>query len=273
MTPARILIIAGSDSGGGAGIQADIKAVTALQGYAMTAVTAVTAQNTLGVQAVHGLPPALIDAQIRSVLTDIGADCLKTGMLHSPEVITTVAHCIEELASEVPLIVDPVMVAQSGDRLVPQEAMQALIEHLIPRATLITPNIPEAEALLGQPIESTNGMRDAAEQLLRLGCKAVLLKGGHLRSAQLKDVLVTEGDHFEWVHERIDTTNDHGTGCTLASAIAEGVGRGLSLNHAITRGQAYLQVALREAVPLGKGHGPVNHLHTISAFKTGIIDA
>lgn len=273
MKPARILIIAGSDSGGGAGIQADIKAVTALQGYAMTAVTAITAQNTLGVQAVHGLPTELIEAQMRSVLTDIGADCLKTGMLHSPEVIATVSRCITELADGIPLVLDPVMVAQSGDRLVSEAAMQALVEKLIPRASLITPNIPEAEALLGRRIESTEAMRDAAEALLKLGCKAVLLKGGHLRSRQLTDAFVSNDSYFEWTHERIDTTSDHGTGCTLASAIAEGLGRGLALDHAIARGQAYLQAALEQAVSLGQGHGPVNHLHTIQAFKTGIIES
>lgn len=272
MSIAKVLIVAGSDSGGGAGIQADIKTVTALQGYAMTAVTAVTAQNTQGVQAVHGLPPAFIDAQMRSVLSDIGADCIKTGMLHSPEVIEAVAKVIAEFAPDVPLVLDPVMVAQSGDRLVPEAAMQALCTQLIPRASLITPNIPEAEALLGERIETTNGLLDAARALLGLGSKAVLLKGGHLRSEQLTDVLVTATEQYEWRHERIHTTSDHGTGCTLASAIAEGLGRGLPLHHSIARAQAFLQRALEQAFPLGQGHGPVNHLHTISAFKTGIIE-
>ncbi len=273
MSMARVLIVAGSDSGGGAGIQADIKTVTALQGYAMTAVTAVTAQNTQGVQAVHGLPADFIDAQMRSVLSDIGADCIKTGMLHSPEVIATVTDLIAELAPDVPLVLDPVMVAQSGDRLVPEAAMQALCTQLIPRASLITPNIPEAEALLGQRIETADGLLEAAQALLELGCKAVLLKGGHLRSEHLIDVLVTGTGHYEWRHERIHTTSDHGTGCTLASAIAEGLGRGLGLHHSIARAEAFLQRALALAVPLGHGHGPVNHLHTISAFKTGIIEA
>lgn len=271
MKASRIFIIAGSDSGGGAGIQADIKTITALQGFAMTAVTAVTAQNTLGVQAVHGLPPAMIEAQMRSVLEDIGADCLKTGMLHSPEVIEVVAKVIAELAPTVPLVVDPVMVAQSGDRLVTEEAMQALCQDLIPRATLITPNIPEAEALLGRQIKTTDAMRGAAEKLLVLGCDAVLLKGGHLPGNQVIDVLVSASEQIQWEHERVKTTSDHGTGCTLASAIAEGIGRGLPLQHAIERAQAYLQAALREAIPLGHGHGPVNHLHTITPFKTGIM--
>ncbi|MBS3785785.1 MAG: bifunctional hydroxymethylpyrimidine kinase/phosphomethylpyrimidine kinase [Gammaproteobacteria bacterium] len=271
MSVSRILIIAGSDSGGGAGIQADIKTVTALQGFAMTAVTAVTAQNTLGVQAVHGLPPAMIEAQMRSVLEDIGADCLKTGMLHSPEVIQAVATVIAELAPSVPLVVDPVMVAQSGDRLVPEEAMQALCQYLIPKAALITPNIPEAEALLGREITTTDAMQGAAHALLELGCDAVLLKGGHLPGDKVVDVLVSASEQIQWEHERIQTTSDHGTGCTLASAIAEGTGRGLPLHHAIARAQAYLQAALHEAIPLGHGHGPVNHLHTITPYKTGII--
>ena len=263
MNLARILIIAGSDSGGGAGIQADIKAVTALGGYAMTAITALTAQNTQGVEDVMPVPEAFIAAQMQAVLPDLGADCVKTGMLHSPEVIDTVAEGLEALASAVPLVVDPVMVAQSGDRLVSDAALHRLRERLIPRARLITPNIPEAEALLGQTISHARDMPAAAVALRDLGCEAVLLKGGHLAGDVLVDVLASPAGVIERRHPRIDTTSDHGTGCTLASAIAEGIGRGLALEAAVERGRAYLQTALETAVPLGTGHGPVNHSHTV----------
>ncbi len=265
MTPARVLIIAGSDSGGGAGIQADIKTVTALGGYAMTAITALTAQNTLGVQSVQGVTPAMIRAQITSVLTDLGADCLKTGMLHEPAVIEAVIAEIDAQASTVPLIVDPVMIAQSGDRLVDESAMAHLRDQLIPRAYLITPNVPEAEALLGKPIRHTDALADAAHALLALGAQAVLLKGGHLPGDEVIDVLATATGVETFSHPRITTTSDHGTGCTLASAIAEGVGRGLSLSQAVERARRYLHTAIASAVPLGQGHGPVNHGHTVTA--------
>ncbi len=266
MTPARILIIAGSDAGGGAGIQADIKAVTALGGYAMTAVTALTAQNTLGVQGVRGVEPAFIREQIRSVLDDLGADCIKTGMLHDAAVIDAVVAELDARANTVPVVVDPVMVAQSGDRLVADEAMAHLRDVLIPRARLITPNIPEAEALLGRPIDGVAAMPAAAEALLDLGCQAVLLKGGHLAEEVLEDVLATRQGITHLRHGRLATTSDHGTGCTLASAIAEGIGRGLDLEVAVRRGRDYLQRALETAVPLGHGHGPVNHGHTVMPF-------
>lgn len=266
MTPARILIIAGSDAGGGAGIQADIKTVTALGGYAMTAITALTAQNTLGVQAVRGVEPAFIREQMRSVLVDLGADCIKTGMLHDAAVIDAVAAELDARAADVPLVLDPVMVAQSGDRLVADAAMDRLRDTLIPRARLITPNIPEAEALLGRPIDRAEAMPAAAEALLALGCGTVLLKGGHLGGDDLQDVLAAPAGGCIIRHQRIDTTSDHGTGCTLASAIAEGLGRGLSLEAAVRRGRDYLQRALETAVALGHGHGPVNHGHTVVPF-------
>lgn len=267
MTPARILIIAGSDSGGGAGIQADIKTVTALGGYAMTAITALTAQNTLGVQGVEPVSPAFIKAQMRSVLDDLGVDCLKTGMLHDTAVIDAVVETIESSARNIPLVVDPVMVAQSGDRLVSEQAVQHLRETLIARASLITPNLPEAEVLLGRVIPDVESMQAAAEDLLSLGCQAVLLKGGHIQDqAELVDFLATATGPLVFRHERIETTSDHGTGCTLASAVAEGIGRGLDLETAVRRGRAYLQAALASAVPLGHGHGPVNHGHTIMPF-------
>ena len=266
MTPARILIVAGSDAGGGAGIQADIKTVSALEGYAMTAVTALTAQNTLGVQSVMGIPEDFIRAQMDSVLDDLGADCIKTGMLHAPAVIDAIADCLTARAPNVPLVVDPVMVAQSGDRLVDDAAMNRLRERLIPQASVITPNIPEAEALLGQRIQSADEMQDAADALRALGCDAVLLKGGHLSSDDLVDVFAHAGGYLRLHHPRITTTSDHGTGCTLASAIAEGIGRGMALPAAVERARDYLQQALETAVPLGTGHGPVNHGHTVIPF-------
>jgi len=268
MTPARVLIIAGSDAGGGAGIQAEIKTVCALEGYAMTAVTALTAQNTLGVQSVLGIPEDFIRAQMDSVLDDLGVDCIKTGMLHAPAVIDAVVDGLTARAAAVPLVVDPVMVAQSGDRLVDEAAMNRLRERLIPQATVITPNIPEAEALLGRAIPSADAMPSAANALRDLGCEAVLLKGGHLSSDELVDVFAYAGGHVLLRHPRIATTSDHGTGCTLASAIAEGIGRGMPLPAAVERARDYLQQALETAVPLGAGHGPVNHGHTVRPFKT-----
>lgn len=266
MNPARILIIAGSDSGGGAGIQADIKTVTALGGYAMTAVTALTAQNTCGVQGVQGIEPAFIREQIRSVVEDIGIDCIKTGMLHDRAVIDAVADELEISAWGVPRVIDPVMVAQSGDRLVADDSMAYLRDRLIPGARLMTPNIPEAQALLGEPIESTGAMEAAAEALLAFGSEAVLLKGGHLADPVLVDVLATSAGTVRLEHPRIDTRSDHGTGCTLASAIAEGLGRELTLAHAVHRGRDYLHAALASAPVLGRGHGPVNHSHTVRPY-------
>ncbi len=266
MTPSRILIIAGSDAGGGAGIQADIKTVTALGGYAMTAVTALTAQNTCGVQGVVGVDPDFIREQIRSVVSDLGVDCVKTGMLHDNAVIDAVAEELQSSATHVPWVIDPVMVAQSGARLVGEGAMARLRAAIVPQARLITPNLPEAGALLGRPIGSVDEMEDAARALLDLGPDAVLLKGGHLGAERLTDVLATADGCERLEHARIDTRSDHGTGCTLASAIAEGLGRELPLAHAVHRGRDYLQQALATAAPLGAGHGPVNHAHTVRPF-------
>jgi len=266
MTPSRILIIAGSDAGGGAGIQADIKTVTALGGYAMTAVTALTAQNTCGVQGVVGVDPDFIREQIRSVVSDLGVDCVKTGMLHDNAVIDAVAEELQSSAMHVPWVIDPVMVAQSGAQLVDDGAMNRLREAIVPMARLITPNLPEAGVLLGQRIERVDEMEDAARALLGFGCDAVLLKGGHLAGDRLTDVLATARGCERLEHPRIDTQSDHGTGCTLASAIAEGLGRELPLAQAVHRGRDYLQQALASAPSLGAGHGPVNHAHTVAAF-------
>jgi len=255
----RVLIVAGSDSGGGAGIQADIKTVTMLGGFAATAITALTAQNTLGVHGVHDVPPEFVAQQMRVVLQDIGADAIKIGMLSTSGVIEAVVQVIDELAPHVPLIVDPVMAAKGGARLLRPEAESALIERLIPRATIITPNLPEAEALIGHAIPDAAAMADAARALLSLRPKAVLLKGGHLQGHELLDLLQTPDGTTRFVSERIDSRHTHGTGCTLASAIATGLAFGKPLQQAVAEARDYVRQAMLTAPGLGQGHGPLNH--------------
>ncbi len=266
---ARVLIVAGSDSGGGAGIQADIKTVTALGGYAMTAVTALTAQNTQGVFGVVGVAPAFIQQQMRVVLEDIGADAIKTGMLHNTAVIAAVCAVLEELDPAPPVVVDPVMVAQSGDSLIETDAVETLKSRLLPRAAVLTPNAPEAERLTGQEIQDVEAMTEAAGALLDLGPAAVLLKGGHLGGETVTDVLATHQGIERFTSPRLDTRHTHGTGCTLASAIATGLGQGMELRAAVVRARAYVYEALRSAPGLGQGHGPVNHGHTVRPFDGG----
>jgi hydroxymethylpyrimidine/phosphomethylpyrimidine kinase len=262
----RVLIVAGSDSGGGAGIQADIKAVTALGGYAATAITALTAQNTLGVHGVFPVDPEFIEAQMVAVLDDIGADCVKTGMLGVAPVIETVAAVLERRAAGIPLVVDPVMVAKGGARLLAPEAVDALKTRLLPRARLATPNIPEAEALLGRAIGGPGEMEAAARALLDLGPEAVLLKGGHLEGERVVDVLA-EGDRIRrFEGPRIATRHTHGTGCTLASAAAQGLAQGMELAAAVARARAYVLEAIATAPGFGAGHGPLNHGHTVRPF-------
>lgn len=251
-----MLVIAGSDSGGGAGIQADIKAIMAMGGFAATAVTSVTAQNTLGVHAVHPLPPALVQAQIEAVLDDIGADALKTGMLGEAETVLRVAACIEHSARQLPFVVDPVMVAKGGQSLLQDDALDALRHRLLPLATLITPNLPEAAALLGHPIHDP---ADAAIELLNTGAKAVLLKGGHGDGPVLTDILADADGIRAFSMPRIDSPHTHGTGCTLASAIAAGLAQGMSVDEAIGRARRYIQAAILTAPGFGAGHGPLNH--------------
>ena len=263
----RVLIVAGSDSGGGAGIQADIKAVTALGGYAATAVTALTAQNTQGVFGVVGIEPAFIRQQMTLVLEDIGADALKTGMLHDAAVIDAVCDVLDGLAESLPVVVDPVMVAQSGDALLDPSAVQTLSRRLAPHATVMTPNLHEAEKLTGMPVRDVPEMRAAAESLLSFGCKAVLLKGGHLAGDHVVDVLAGADGVQLYENPRIETAHLHGTGCTLASAIAVGLAQQLDLTAAYRRARAYLQEAIRTAPGLGRGSGPVNHGHTIRPFE------
>lgn len=267
MTIRRVLIVAGSDSGGGAGIQADIKTVTALGGFATTAITALTAQNTQGVFGVVGIDPAFIRQQIQVVLEDIGADAVKTGMLHDAAVIDAVADELSAIRNRVPVVVDPVMVAQSGATLLELDALSTLSRRLPPLATVLTPNLPEAEKLLGMTIESVAAMERAAEKLLGLGSQAVLLKGGHMAGETVVDVLASESGLERFESPRIETRHLHGTGCTLASAIASGLAQQLSLRDAVLRGRAYLQAAIHAAPGLGQGSGPVGHGHTVRPFK------
>jgi len=267
----RVLIVAGSDSGGGAGIQADIKTVTALGAYAATAITALTAQNTQGVQGVQGVPPAFIAQQMELVLADIGADAIKTGMLHNAEVIETVVGALERLAPLTPVVVDPVMVAKGGASLLDMAAADTLKRRLLPRAAVLTPNIPEAEALTGRKIVSVEDMRAAALDLLRMGPRAVLVKGGHREGGTVVDLLAetVEGEvRIETFRsKRIDSRHTHGTGCTLASAIAAGLAQELDLVAAVRRARAYVLRALKTAPGFGQGHGPLNHGHTARPFK------
>lgn len=253
----RVLIIAGSDSGGGAGIQADIKSVTMLGGYAATAITAVTIQNTLGVSGVHPIPTDVVEAQARAVLDDIGADAIKTGMLGDIAMVETVARILED--SGVPAIVDPVMVAKGGSNLLASNAIDAVRSLMIPRAALLTPNAPEAEALTGLPVADLDGQRRVGEALLELGAAAVLMKGGHVPGETVTDVLLTREGETTFSGERLHTRHTHGTGCTLASACAAGVAQGLPLEQAVARAWGYVQEAMRRAPGFGAGHGPLDH--------------
>jgi hydroxymethylpyrimidine/phosphomethylpyrimidine kinase len=253
----RVLIVAGSDSGGGAGIQADIKAVTAMGGFAATAITALTAQNTQGVHGVVPIDPAFIAQQIEVVLSDIGADALKTGMLHSAEVIDTVVASFKKHAAGVPLVVDPVMVAKGGHRLLLSEAEAALRDTLLPMAALITPNLPEAEVLLGRPIASREERERAARDLVSLGCRAAVVKGGHAEGDA--DDVVFDGAGVTWLTgERIATGNTHGSGCVFSAAITAGLARGLPLPDALREAKAFIAGAIRGSLAIGGGHGPVN---------------
>ena len=258
----RVLVIAGSDSGGGAGIQADIKTITALGGYAATAITAVTVQNTLGVTGVHPIPLEVIAAQARAVLDDIGADAVKTGMLGDAGVVETVAAAIDH-AQGAPAVVDPVMVAKGGAPLLAEAAVGAVKALMIPRAALLTPNAPEAATLTGLAVETTEDLRRAGEALLALGARAVLMKGGHVPGERVVDVLMTADGETTFEGERIDTRHTHGTGCTLASACAAGLAQGLPLEQAVARAWNYVHEAMLRAPGFGAGHGPLDHGWTL----------
>jgi hydroxymethylpyrimidine/phosphomethylpyrimidine kinase len=260
----RVLIVAGSDSGGGAGIQADIKTVTALGGYAATAITALTAQDTRGVAAIHEVPADFVALQMRLVLDDIGADCIKIGMLHRRDVIAAVCAVLRDAGRGIPVVVDPVMVAKGGDALVTDDGTAAIKAELIPVATVLTPNLPEAVALCGGEAEEP---ADLARRLLALGPEAVLVKGGHGEGPTLVDLLVCrDGTSARFESQRIETAHTHGTGCTLASAIATGLAQGLAVAPAVERARAYVLEAIRTAPGYGHGHGPLNHGHTVRPF-------
>ncbi len=255
------MTIAGSDSGGGAGIQADLKTFAALGVYGTSTLTAITAQNTVGVHAVHEIPTDIIAAQIDAVLSDIGADAVKTGMLASSSIIQCVASELER--RPVPwLVVDPVMVAKSGDALLWEDAVDALKTLLVPLASVITPNIPEAEALTGKKIESDTQVREAAEAFITMGAKSVVVKGGH-RKGPATDLFFDGTTFHEFTSPRIETANTHGTGCTFASAVAAGLARGMSILEAVGLAKEFITEAILSSFPVGQGHGPLNHFHKL----------
>jgi hydroxymethylpyrimidine/phosphomethylpyrimidine kinase len=256
--PPRILAIAGSDSSGGAGIQADIKTITMLGGYAMTAITAITAQNTLGVQGIAGIAPDMVARQITSCVDDIGVDAVKIGMLAAPDVIAAVAGALEGLA--VPIVLDPVMIATSGAVLVGPEAVAVLRGQLFPHATLLTPNLPELAHLAGRPLPTRAAMVAAAQELAEASGAAVLAKGGHADSERITDVLIVPGEAPRaFDHTRIITRHTHGTGCTLSSAIATLLGRGLPLAEAAGEARRFVHAAITAAPGYGAGSGPLGH--------------
>ncbi len=259
------LTIAGSDSGGGAGIQADLKAMSALGVFGASVVTAVTAQNTRAVTAVHGIPLDVIAAQIDAVLTDLDVGSIKIGMLATPEIIRTVANGIADF--EGPIVLDPVMVAKSGDSLLAEDAVQTLRDVLLPRASVLTPNLPEAACLLDSAAATSPAeMADQGRSLCALGAKAVLMKGGHGAGDICHDILLdASGVVGEYTAPRVETRNTHGTGCTLSSSIAAGLAKGLALSEAVAQAHDYLQGAIAKAdeLQIGQGHGPVHHFHRV----------
>jgi hydroxymethylpyrimidine/phosphomethylpyrimidine kinase len=253
----RALTIAGSDSGGGAGIQADLKTFAVLGVWGMSAITSVTVQNTQGVTGISDLPAGIVGAQIRSVVADIGVDAAKTGMLSSAEIIEAVADAVEETGVS-NLVVDPVFLSKHGDPLLREDAVDVLAKRVVPLATLVTPNLPEAAALAGFNVGSREQMEDAAGAILGLGARAVLVKGGHLEDGRADD-LFAEGDRVEWIEgERIDTPHTHGTGCVLSAAIAAHLAKGSGLEDAVRAGKAFVTEAIRHALAVGHGIGPVS---------------
>lgn len=261
--PARLLIIAGSDSGGGAGLQADIKTATALGVYAATAVTAVTVQDTRAVRGIHHIPGFIVREQIACVLDDIGADAVKVGMLGSREAVEAVAEGLEERARSIPLVLDPVLASTSGTSLLEEEAITVLKTRLLPLTRLLTPNIPETQTLTSIPVRNAEDMQRAGDSLRRLGASAVLVKGGHADNDVVEDVLVSDEGVRVFSSPRIDSRNTRGTGCTLSTAIACGLAQGLSLIQSIERARAFVQDAIRTAPGFGHANGPLNHLHRV----------
>jgi hydroxymethylpyrimidine/phosphomethylpyrimidine kinase len=252
----RVLTIAGSDSGGGAGIQADLKAITLLGGFGMSVITALTAQNTIGVQGIHEVPPRFVEEQIDAVLSDIGADAIKTGMLANQEIIEVVFRKIKQYRVK-KVVVDPVMVSKSGASLLRKDAQEILIKKLIPMAWVVTPNLMEASALTGFKVSSLEGMKKAAHRIYKLGAKHVVVKGGHLRGMAV-DLLYDGKNFVEMEGPRIETKNTHGTGCTFASAIATLLARGHTVHEAASKAKTFIHMAIQSGLNLGKGHGPTN---------------
>jgi hydroxymethylpyrimidine/phosphomethylpyrimidine kinase len=262
--PARVLSIAGSDSGGGAGLQADIKTLSTLNCYAMTAVTAITVQDTTGVHGVHPVPLDIIREQITRVLGDIGADAIKIGMLGSDDIVGTVAGALEAHES-IPLVLDTVMFAKGGVTLLDDGGVEALKTRLLPRADLVTPNAPEAAMLTGIRVETADDLVQAGQALIALGAKAALVKGGHLAGPMLTDALVTAFDVHLFEAWRMDTASTHGTGCTLSSVCAAGIAQGMELFDAVARAHRYVQDGIRTAPGFGQGSGPLNHMHNLNS--------
>jgi hydroxymethylpyrimidine/phosphomethylpyrimidine kinase len=259
----RVLAIAGSDSGGGAGIQADLKTFAALGCFGMTAITALTAQNTQGVRAIHGVPPEMLRDQIDAVMEDIGAHAVKIGMLHTPEIVQTVADAIDRHGLQ-NVVLDPVMIATSGAVLIDNPAIDLLVRELFPRAMLVTPNLDEASLLVGRPLHHERDMEAAAHELMAMGAQAVLLKGGHLAGNQVCDLFLVKNSAAHWMRApRIHTVNTHGTGCTLSSAVAAHLALGAGLLDAVEAARCYVRAALEASatVRTGAGSGPLNHSH------------
>lgn len=266
MTPIAVTI-AGSDSSGGAGIQADLKTFAALKVYGASVITAVTAQNTLGVQGIHDVPADFIAAQIDSVFSDLDVGAVKIGMVSKPEVIEAIAAGLGRHAGRIPIILDPVMVATSGDRLISDEAVDALRHHLLPLADLVTPNLPEAATLIdAAPARSENDAVAQGRKLLSLGARAVLIKGGHAEGNESVDHLMSaDGTMRRFASGRIETRHTHGTGCTLSAAVAAGLARGLALTEAVAQAKRFVtaSIAAADTVSVGRGHGPVHHFHAL----------
>ena len=262
------LTIAGSDSGGGAGIQADLKTFHAFGVFGTSAITAITAQNTLGVDAVHAVPAEIVRAQIAAVAADFRVAAVKTGMLATSTLVDIVAAAIEQegLAN---FVLDPVMVASSGDRLLEDDAVGAITVRLLPLSTIVTPNLDEARILTGLPVDDVDGMREAARLLVARGARAALIKGGHLAGAHITDVLLIGSDYETFERKRIQTQSTHGTGCTLSAAIAAGLARGSGLRDAVAAGLDFVQRAIAAAPGLGRGHGPLSHFISARAISEG----
>ncbi|MFC1839407.1 bifunctional hydroxymethylpyrimidine kinase/phosphomethylpyrimidine kinase [Thermodesulfobacteriota bacterium] len=255
----KALTIAGSDSGGGAGIQADLKTFTAFGVFGTSAITALTAQNTVGVQGIHEVDPGFVRQQIKSVIDDIGADAVKTGMLVNPEIVKVVADVIREYNLD-NVVVDPVMIAKSGDSLLSEEACKTVIDELVPLSTVVTPNIHEAEVMLDMSITSLEDMKEAGKKIRKMGCKYVVIKGGHMDEGEKATDVVYNGEEYFLLSEpRYETRNCHGTGCTFSSAITAGLAKGYPVLRAIQQAKAFISMAIKEGIEIGSGHGPTNH--------------